>query len=56
MMEVLNVRNALRWAEAVDARMAPGDTAVIDYVFFLHPTAIGAGGAARVLLQGFVSP
>lgn len=38
---MLNVRNTSQWAAAVDAHIVPGDTAALDYTFFLHPGAIG---------------
>ncbi len=40
-LDVLNVKNAAAWASTVETRVVPGQTAAMDYVFFLHPTAIG---------------
>ena len=40
-IELLNVRNATAWVDSVAAKVVPGQTAAVDYVFFLHPTAIG---------------
>ncbi len=40
----LHVRDARDWADGVSARSLRGDTLLLDYSFFLHPTAIGHWG------------
>lgn len=37
----LHVDNATSWAESVSTHIISGDTLIFDFVYFLHPTAIG---------------
>lgn len=38
---VLHVASAAEWARSVRVRVAPGETVLLDWLFFLHPTALG---------------
>ena len=38
---VLGVADAAEFAGALPARVAPGETVLIDWTFFMHPTALG---------------
>jgi hypothetical protein len=40
-VSALRVRSAAEFARSVRWRAVPGDTLVLDYVYFVHPTAIG---------------
>lgn len=37
----LHVANATAWVENIQHRLVRGDTLFFDYIFFVHPTAIG---------------
>jgi len=37
----IHVKNATAWFENVNHRVVRGDTLLFDYIFFVHPTAIG---------------
>lgn len=37
----LHVANATAWVENIQHRVVRGDTLFFDYIFFVHPTAIG---------------
>lgn len=40
-LNVLHVNDAKAFADGVDARIVTGDTLIFDFIYFLHPTAIG---------------
>ncbi|KAL3161243.1 hypothetical protein ABBQ38_009607 [Trebouxia sp. C0009 RCD-2024] len=40
-LNVLHVDDANQWAAPLDAKVVSGDTLIFDFVYFLHPTAIG---------------
>jgi protein O-GlcNAc transferase len=53
----LHVTDARRWLNTSRWRVVPGDTLLFDYIFFVHPTAIGhwwelAGPLFSVLKKG----
>lgn len=37
----LHVKNATTWFENTQHKVVHGDTLFFDYIFFVHPTAIG---------------
>lgn len=37
----LHVKNATEWLANTEHRVVPGDTLIFDFIFYLHPTAIG---------------
>ncbi|KAL0050159.1 hypothetical protein WJX82_005404 [Trebouxia sp. C0006] len=40
-LNVVHVDDANQWAAPLDAKVVSGDTLIFDFVYFLHPTAIG---------------
>ncbi|KAK9828787.1 hypothetical protein WJX72_002076 [[Myrmecia] bisecta] len=40
-LNVIHVNDAATFVKSVDFRTIPGDTLIFDFVYFLHPTAIG---------------
>lgn len=40
-VNTLHVSDAQKFVDGIEWRVVPGDTLLFDFVFFMHPTAIG---------------